>query len=346
MTMADLGLFFPPGTRVLALPNWQTPRLYLSAHGPLQSWKHSSSYPASRSLARLYRLLLRLRATVGMAETRTVRSSGWLLSRFTQEVLPQPASTVVLIGTPGPAQAITAQLRDEKDRVLGYLKYAEKDTARRRLRHEYHILSNLPAGIGPKPLKFGLFGNGEALLISALPGEPLSAVLPPPKALVGLLASYIVHPPLPLEDHPWVCRMRELGTPELDVWFEALAGRSWPVAVQHGDFAPWNLLEGSDGTLRAFDWEYGTLEGFPYLDLAYYILQTSALIYRRAPLEAASLAPECLSRLSGLDEAEAQALTRLAAYDAYRKSSEDGQPPDNGLQVWRRAVWRGTAHGV
>jgi hypothetical protein len=351
MTVADLrhlNLFFSPDTRVQALPNWQNPRLYLPAHGPIQSWKQSSFYPATRSLAQLYRLSLRLRAAVGIAETRTARSTDWPLRRFTQEVLPQLASAVVLIGTPGPAQAITVQLRDERDRVLGYLKYAEKDAALRRLRHEYHILSNLPAGIGPEPLKFGPFGKGEGLLNSAILGKPLNAALPPPNALVGLLDSYVVLPPVPLKYHPWVCRMQELGAPELDAWFELLAGRSWPVTVQHGDFAPWNLLRGYDGTLRAFDWEYGTLEGFPYLDLAYYALQTSALIYRQAPLEAASRVPEFLSRLPdlALTKAEAQALTRLAAYDAYQRSSEDGQPPDNGLQVWRRAVWRGTARAI
>lgn len=341
----DLGLFFPPGSHVVALPNWENPRLYLPARGALRSWKQSSFYPASRPGARLYRLSLRLGAAAGLAETRTVLSSNWLLRRFTQEVLPQLASAAILIGTSGPAQGITVQLRDEKTQVLGYLKYAHKDAALRRLRHEYHILSNLPAGIGPEPLKFGPFGNGEALLKSALPGELLSAALPPPKALVSLLNSYLVLPPVTLEDHPWVHRMRELGTPELDVWFEPLAGKSWPVAVQHGDFVPWNVLKDSNGTLRAIDWEYAALESFPYLDLAYYVLQTSALIYRRAPLEAVSRAPGCLSRLSSfaLNETEARALICLTAYDAYRKSSQDGQPPDNGLQLWRRAIWGGTA---
>jgi hypothetical protein len=147
---------------------------------------------------------------------------------------------------------------------------------------------------------------------------------------------------MPLEIHPWVLRMRDGGISELDALLEPLADRAWPLTVHHGDFAPWNLLRASDGTLRAVDWEYGTLEGFPYLDLAYYVLQTSALIYRRAPLSAARDASAYLSlnpRL-GLNVAEARALTSLAAYDAYRKSSEEGRLPHEGLQPWRRAIWK------
>jgi hypothetical protein len=47
-----------------------------------------------------------------------------------------------------------------------------------------------------------------------------------------------------------------------------------------------------------------------------------------------------------LSAAEAQALTRLAAYDAYLKASEDGQPESAGLQSWRRQIWEGTTWHV
>ena len=48
--------------------------------------------------------------------------------------------------------------------------------------------------------------------------------------------------------------------------------------------------------MGAIDWEYGTLEGFPHLDLAYYVLQTSDVIYRRAPLRAAEYAAKYLAQ--------------------------------------------------
>lgn len=350
--MAEWDLFFPPGARVLALPNWRSPRLYLPAHRFSRRWGDSSFYPASRLLARLYRLSLRMRVATGLlGEARLVRSSSWPLGEFAGDLLPGTSSVVVLAGTPGPAQKITAQVRGEHGEVLGYLKYAEKPAARKRLGQEHRMLRNLPAGAGPQAVKFGPLGNGEALLATALSGKALPATLPPARGLTEFSMSLAASAPVPLEAHPWVRRARDLGAEEpdlLDRRLEALADKDWEVAVQHGDFAPWNLLRRPNGTLGAIDWEYGTLEGFPYLDVIYYVLQTSALIYRKAPLKAAEYAAVYLTQHPwlALDDAEARALIRLAAYDAYHNSREDGQPEDNKLQIWRRAIWRSTASGA
>jgi hypothetical protein len=344
--IAKYDLFFPDGTRVLTLPNWQNPRLYLPARYFLQRWKDSSFYPAFRLLARLNRLSLRIRATVGLGEVRQVRSSGWPLGEFTHDVLPQATSVVVLVGTPGPAQKLTAQLRDDNGQVLGYLKYGEKEAARKRLQQERRMLSCIPEGTGPELLKYGTLGDGEALLTTLLPGKSLPATLPPARDLTDFLTGLAVLPPVPITNHPWVRRARNRSQLELDPWFEALTGRDWPVTIQHGDFAPWNLLRRSDGRLGAIDWEYGTLEGFPYLDLAYYVLQTSALIYHEAPLRAAEYASKYLARQPQLmlRSVEARALVSLAAYDAYQGFREDGHlPTTNNLQMWRRAIWEGSA---
>jgi hypothetical protein len=309
--------------------------------GLVQRWQESAFYPASRLSARLYRLVLRTRAAVGLIEARTVQSSTWPLADFVHSKLPHVCSVVVLMGTTGPAQKVTVQLRGGNNTVLGYLKYAEKEAARKRLRQERSVLSDLPAGVGPKLAGFGTLGSGEALLEAAVSGKALPATLPPAQGVADFSMSLAVLPPMPLETHPWVKRSRDLEEPELDVWLNYLAHRSWPVVVQHGDFAPWNLLRRSDGKVQAIDWEYGTLEGFPYLDLAYYILQTSALIYRWTPSKAVEYSARYLARHPrfGLGSVEAQILTRLAAYDAYRKSLEDGQPLDTDLQVWRRMIW-------
>jgi hypothetical protein len=337
-------IFFPPGTRVLALPNWRRPRLYVSTQHAFQRWEHSSFYPASRFPARLYRLSLRFRAATGIAQARTVRSSSWPLGEFVQDALPQITTAVARVGTSGPAQETTVQLWDENARVLGYLKYAEKDAARKRLQREHFMLSRVPDGLGPKAIKIGPLDEGEALLKSAIPGDTIPPTLPPPEDLIDLLNSLTVSPPVHLEDHPWVHHARRHGTPELNTVIEPLASKRWSVVVQHGDFAPWNMLRGPDGNLRAVDWEYGTLEGFPFLDLIHYILHTSGLIYRWAPLRAARYAVEYLVRqhAPALTSVEAWALTRLAAYDAYSKALEDGQSADVGTQPWRRAIWEST----
>lgn len=338
--------FFAPGTRVVALPSWRCPRLYLPAYPFSRRWNGSKLYPASRWPARIFRLVLRAAAATGMKRVHTVGSSDWTLGAFTQEVMPDLTSAIVLAGTPGPAQKVTAQLRNGDDRILGYLKYAEKEAARRRLKQEHTMLSALPVGIGPKAIKFGAMGDGEALLSSALPGELLPATLPVPEGVIHLLDRLISSPTQRLEDHPWVRHLQSRGLPpRLNACLEALSDRNWPVAIQHGDFAPWNLLRSSDGVVRAIDWEYGTPEGFPYLDLAYYILQTSALIYRWNPMQATQTAVRYLTQSPALTlrRTEAEALTHLAAYDAYLQGLADGQPTSTSLQTWRRRIWQETA---
>jgi hypothetical protein len=235
-------------------------------------------------------------------------------------------------------------LRDGDGHAIGYLKYAEKEAARRRLQQEHVILSNLPDGVGPKPARLGALGNGKALLTSALSGRPLPITLPPPENLTNLLDSLIVSPPVPFESHPWVRQAPNRENPELDAWCERLGDRNWPVVIAHGDFAPWNLLRSTNGAVLAIDWEYGTLRGFPYLDLAYYVLQTLALVYRQTPSEALWYTTEYLSRQRScsLNNKEAEALVRLTAYDAYQKALVDGHSAEADLQAWRRAIWEGT----
>ena len=345
MKTPDWSIFFSPGTRVLALPNWRHPRLYMSAQHVLQRWEHSSLYPATRFTARLYRLLLRFQASAGMAHVRTVRSNSWPLGEFLRDVLPQTNAAVALVGTCGPAQETTVQLRDTNGEILGYLKYAEKDAARRRLQHEHFMLHRVPEGLGPIPIKAGPLADGEALLKSVVPGKLIPATLPPPEDLRCLLNPLVYSPRVSLEDHPWVRSTRYRRPPRsVEVALDLLASKRWSVVVQHGDLTPWNLLRGNDGRLRAVDWEYGEPHGFPLLDLVHYILHTAALIYRWSPLRAAQYATEYLIRYHApaLTSVEAWALTRLAAYDAYSKALEDGHLSNSGMQPWRRAIWEST----
>jgi hypothetical protein len=345
-----LDIFFPPGAAVLALPNWRSPRLILPTHDAAQRWKLSSLYPASRPTARAYRLFVRAKAAAKLGKVRKIHSEVWPLQEFTQDVLPGLTFAVILMRASDPAQRITAQLWNEKGRVAGYLRYAEKEVARRRLQQECLLLSRLPGGLGPEPLKCGLLGDGEALLKTALTGKPLGMRPPPPEELVGLLDTLVVADPMPIECHPWVRRLRARAIVDIDGWLEPLASLNWPVTLQHGDLAPWNLLRGPEGRLQILDWEYGSLEGFPYVDLVHYILQTSALIYRRDPSKATREAMNYLisRRPKGpdLNEVQAHSLVRLAAFEAYLQTSEDGQNDQAYLQTWRRKIWSKGGRGL
>lgn len=327
----DWTLFFPPGTRVLALPTWRNPRLYLTTGNLSRRWEQGSIFTACRRGARCYRLLIWFGAVARLVVTRMKHSSGQPLGEFLGELLPQVASATVLVGTPGPAQSATVQLWDGRGRVIGYLRYAKTEAARERLRQERDILSVLPSGLGPRPIKFGTLGDGESLLKEALPGMLLAATLPPPGDLK--------------EAHPWARRLRHFEVPEVDALLGSLADWNRPVTMHHRDVAPSNLLRTPKGGLLALDWEQGVMESFPYLDLTHYVLQVSALIYRQTPLGSVRYAIEYQSRNSdfGLNGTEAEALTLLAAYDAYGRSREDGHPDDARIQAWRRTIWRGAA---
>lgn len=335
--------FFPEGARVLALPDWDSPRLYVSAHGFFERWEKSAFYPASRLRGRLYRLLLRTRAAAGLSATRAARSEGWVLGEFAQDVLPRAASVAVLVGEPSPVQKMTARLWDSKGRILGYVKYAEQGPARKRLRQEHSVLVRLPAGVGPTPLKYGPVAGGEALISAPLSGKHPPATLPPSDEVSGFLRKLVMSPPLPLAVHPWVRNVRERSEMDVDPWLDALAGRDWPIAIQHGDLAPWNMLRGPEGALGAVDWEYGNLRSIPYLDLVHYVLQVSFLVLGWSPPKAVRYAVGRLTeqRGCGLRYGEARALIRLAAYDVYLKHLEDGYARDPEVHDWLRAIWEG-----
>ena len=287
----------------------------------------------------------------GIMSVRAAQARRWSLGDFLHDVLPQASSLVALVSPSSPVQKITARVLNEEGEILGYLKYAERDAARRRLRQEQLILSRLPSEVSPTLLKFGPMGHGEALLCSPLVGAPLRASLPPVTETSYFLRKLVVSSPVSVEAHPWIRALRERSDPVVDPWVQALAGKPWPVVVQHGDFAPWNIVRNPDGALAAVDWEYGSLEGLPNLDLAHYLLQVSALIYRREPRKAMEYAISFLSQEQGLalSNTESYALVHLAAYDWLLKHiAEDGYTPDAAMRAWQKAVYEGpvlnTAH--
>lgn len=328
--------FLPPRVQVLALPSASKPRLYLSSENTSQRWRHSGLYPAFRWSARAFRTVLRMKAAFGLGRTWRNHDAAWVLGEFLKDCLPSADAAVVLLGTPGPTQKVTVQLW-EGPTILGYLKYAETPIARARLDQEYVVLTALPVGAGPRPLKFAPFDRGQALVTAPAPGHTI-----PTRSQLGTdLRSYLSRlrqaDGWPLAQHPWVVRLREGRRSEAEPLLAPLAAREWSVVFQHGDFAPWNILRRMDGTLTAVDWEYGSTQGFPYLDAAHYLLQVAALMRRWSPQRARTYAAKHLS--PDLSRPQAEALVRLSAFAAYNDAKSDGQESRTPLQAWRRAVW-------
>lgn len=336
----DIARLLPPGSRVLALPNASAPRLFLVSDTAWQRWRHSSHYPAFHWTARLHARALRLGAALGLFEGKPNPGTHWPLGTFLEDCLPGAEASVVAVGTAGPASKLTVQVW-RGNAVVGYVKLATTPAAAARLEHEASVVRALPAGLGPTVLKIADFDGGRALVTASVTGRPVSAHLPMHQSVRRFLATFPQSSTWPIEQHPWVARLREYAAERLDLKrvLEPLASATWPEVVQHGDFAPWNVLQDGGGRLVAIDWEYGDLRGLPHLDAAYYHLQVAALMRRWAPDRAREHAVQ--HRDPALTPGQADAIVRLAAVGAHFEATADGHSPDADLQAWRRAVWAG-----
>jgi hypothetical protein len=329
---------FPPGTPIGVLPSKNRPRLYFPSGALAKQWEYTSFYPAFKRVAKLYRLALRVKASSPFRDVIRRDNGSWLLGEFVRDLLPEARTSTVLVGTPGPTQKLTIQLWGERS-VIGYVKYAEKPSARSHLANEHTLLCALPEGSGPTILKYAPFLSGEALLLKPVIGRAFPATLPPPDVTL-LLGNLYKSATFEASEHPWLNTVALTADHPLDSLIAALSDRLWPSVYLHGDFAPWNLFMSPNG-MRIIDWEYGQLEGFPYIDYCFYILQTGVLIYRWSPQQARDRCNHyLLESFRDLTQSHAQALITLAALNSFWQSKVDGAPDSNPLQAWRRALWK------
>lgn len=326
--------FFPPNSSVLALPSWQKPKLLIQAGNAAQRWTNSALYPAFRFWAKGFRWGMRIKACVDAAVRKS--QSPWMLQPLLEKLGPQWSTTAVLLGTPGPAQKTVLQL-SRGGTVQAFAKYGRNEAAQARLQNEFQVLCALPQGLGPKVLAFEAVAGGKVLLLSAEAGQTLSATLHTIDRIQPFLQQFPHNGLFNIAEHPWI--KPHLGHPQVAVWLEPLQSQQWPIVPLHGDLAPWNLLN-NNGQLKAIDWEYGTTDGLPGIDLAYYVLQVSALVLRYPPQKALGIAIQALTD-SPLrpDIHQARSLVYLAALDAQRKALSDGQSPEEPLLQWRRQLW-------
>jgi hypothetical protein len=135
-------------------------------------------------------------------------------------------------------------------------------------------------GHAPRCLGWKPCGSGGALWtewLAAQEGNPSTT------DRLRILHDWLLPKPLrPLSEFPaW---KSSSGWPEASAAEVQAASRiQLRPCLRHGDFAPWNLLQGADGTWVAVDWEEGCAEDAPGLDLIHDLLQKEFLI-RRSPL--------------------------------------------------------------
>lgn len=331
--------FFPTGSNVRAVPNFVNPKLIVEDRGLFSRWNASSLFPATRLTAKVLKELKRLQLGAGVMGTTKQISSKYLLEPLVKNRFPN-GLIQILLGTNGPAQKAIVRIVNATDgRIEAFIKYGSSHIAQERIKQEYDVLSQLPVGLGPKPMQIEELGSGLALMISSLEGVQPNANLPPQKKIVEYLNSLETSDFQTVTENPILMDLK--GYSAFPFVLDILSKKKWKKVFSHGDFAPWNLRI-VDHKVQAFDWEYGSLLGLPHLDLAFYVQQVGALINKWSSEKVRSVTQSTLLQFyPKLEEEEALAFTLLAAMRSYYESERDGHPSDFFIQPWRKAIWEG-----
>lgn len=403
-------LFFEEEERVLAIPSWTMPRVYLPSRSARQRWGDAGAfYPALRIRSKLVRLGFQFFASLfprtfapkfkkvqdkrkttvffhnlfkaGVQRIRILRHSALFQALMPDayglttpptgpsgnfsfslqpwiKKLPEYDHAVVLVGAAADdKQKLIVRMEDEMQRVLAYMKYAEQPLAQQKLTNEQLILDAIPNGHGPEIMKFGQFGEGQALLMTTVPGKPLPSRMPSAGGPCGLesISRFVKalerDESFEIDEHPAICRIKQqvlgvkkeslnpndlkLKTMDFEKILAPLRKQRWPVTVQHGDLTPWNLYE-YRGRLCAVDWEDGVIDGFLGFDLVYFCVQTGYFLHQWPAGKVFRVAEAALQE--SLSREEKTAIVRLGALDAYLRGRADGMSNDHPLQEFRLEI--------
>ena len=284
----------PPGHDLLELLGQGAPRWVV----PMDNARVRSSslrlYPALRWRGRARRAVLRAWVALGGVRfTHRIspkRAGDWPLGELLLPDMPTLSTAAAYVGTPGPDQKVTVQLMDDRGRILGYAKYAEKPRIRSLLANEARMLETIPENIGPRLIRFTPFLCGDLLVQEPVPGRtrvPRSRRL---HAAQMRLLERLVKPgeAYAAPEHPFIKNLySQVGGRKsmLERIVADLGGSEWPVAWMHGDLSPWNM-KWWHGNYLAFDWEYGRQTGLAYLEAPHALIQVAGVIRGTDPQRA------------------------------------------------------------
>lgn len=123
---------------------------------------------------------------------------------------------------------------------------------------------------------------------------------------------------------------------------DELEGRAFTPVLQHGDFAPWNVLVDGQGQWQIIDWERGTDCGVPGWDWFHYLVQPAILVdeapadqvYRRVQTLIRSTAFQSYARSTGMSGIE---WPLFWAYLQHMRTLLDDEQSDRAAALMRAA---------
>lgn len=204
----------------------------------------------------------------------------------------------VLVSDVGPRSKSTLKIMNLEGDELSYARVALLPAARKVVEHEVEVLKVLMsqnvAGDFPQILSSGTFENpkmsysiqsvgpnkssGESLSLTHLHYLD-SLVKNEVTSFQDVLESLMLNLKLVVKDH---CIIKVM-----DRAFKALElVENFPIrhAIEHGDFAPWNIRKKQGGELFVFDWEHTDLCGLAWMDLLHFVYQVESLVKRKKSL--------------------------------------------------------------
>jgi hypothetical protein len=295
---------YPAEEGMLELPARGVLRVFVPMRNSRVRRGGSRLYPALSWKGRAYRMALRAWITSGGARfthrPTAKHEEGWPLGELLRSDMPTLSTAAVSIGPPSPGQKITAQLMDDRGRILGYAKYADRPLTRTRVLNEAQMLRMLPERVGPRLVRLVPFMEGDLLVQTPLPGRSRRPRLQIDAAQMRLLGRLIrSEDPHPASEHPFIRTLHAQAGHHgwiLESIVAALGNGKWQLAYMHGDLAPWNV-RWWQGECMAFDWECGWRAGFAYVDAAYALIQVASIIRRLDPCRASQVVSDRLGAL-------------------------------------------------
>jgi hypothetical protein len=190
----------------------------------------------------------------------------------------------ILAGNPGSdGQRFLVLVFDAKQSPVAVVKAGLSARARQLIEKEASFLAAAPEQLAGLPKLRATFQGPRlrALALDFFRGDS-----PRPRdlcALPALLGSWIApNRKTPLREVPdWRRLVSACADNKLfSSIAQRLEDRIVQGAIQHGDFAPWNVRVSPGGVWTVLDWERGELTGIPGWDWFHYILQSGILVAR------------------------------------------------------------------
>lgn len=353
ITTTGVFRFFETGQDVLGLPCRARARFFINRGMLKTRWQDSAGYyPAFRLRAKIFKLALRILVSFFPQLFVFPRGEDFCEpdEAFDFDTLRKKFSAldrcVVMLGaTDDNRRKAIVCLKGFQQMSLAYIKWGVRPLAQKKVLNEGRMLAVLPAHTGPEILcEWGVPGE-QAICLAAVTGRSLPKFLPKASSRIywDEIVSFLTKISegtrmVCVSDHPWIRGLIQRTSFDFSEVLVPLEGRVWPVVLSHGDFTPWNLMRDGNGQLLAIDWEDGTTDGFLWADLAYYVIQTGALMHKW-PASKIQAYLSSLFGFYGVAESATKAIVRLVALDAYLKGCEDGISPDCHLQKTRKQLW-------